>query len=313
MDNIESLIQNTVSGYKRNLMQIAVFTLQNPSNCEEPTLYGINTAKIRSIEFYHDVTIQKNIASGGVFEDFCVVRGETYPIINLNKWIGLPSVDSKDPKLTDKYVLILAEFNKMKVAFAVHKVHQIHRKTSEELEPGQNFNEKVTYITKIMMEKRNAEPEEKLCFVLDVESLIKNPSVTEFITADISSFKADKNKKLLVAEDSLTAKRIIEKILTKLGVNFQFFKDGQELIEYSNKTNLNDVGLIITDIEMPRKDGFQVISHFKMRHKEIPVIVNSSMSNIGVSNKAKQLGADGFIEKTSPDKIFEIVSQHLAA
>jgi len=66
---------------------------------------------------------------------------------------------------------------------------------------------------------------------------------------------------------------------------------------------LANVGMVITDLEMPRRDGYQVIKHIRESRNlsDIPIVVNTSMSNEGVQKKVMEMGAVGFIPKTDPE------------
>ena len=86
---------------------------------------------------------------------------------------------------------------------------------------------------------------------------------------------------------------------------FKIFNNGEELLNYLFKTDPVEVYAIITDLEMPRKSGFEVIKEVKNSEKysKIPIIVNSTMSGKSNEEMAKSLNADGFISKNKPKEI----------
>ena len=117
----------------------------------------------------------------------------------------------------------------------------------------------------------------------------------------------EKPIRILVAEDSHTAQAIIDEILKTTDVSYKIFNDGEEIINYINgldEAGIGSIGMVFTDLEMPRRDGYQVIRHIKENPKtqHIPIVVNTSMSNKGVDVKTKGLGVSAFVAKTDPEK-----------
>lgn len=71
--------------------------------------------------------------------------------------------------------------------------------------------------------------------------------------------------------------------------------------------------MIITDIEMPGTDGYQVAAYIKnnKKYEHIPIIVNSSMTTDAVRSKMNQIGVDGFVGKTDISTLFELTKEYL--
>ncbi|RVZ08642.1 response regulator, partial [Helicobacter pylori] len=67
-----------------------------------------------------------------------------------------------------------------------------------------------------------------------------------------------------------------------LGVKHIDFINGKTLLEhlFNPTTDVSNIGLIITDLEMPEASGFEVIKQVKNNPltSKIPIVVNSSMS-----------------------------------
>ena len=71
--------------------------------------------------------------------------------------------------------------------------------------------------------------------------------------------------------------------------------------------------MVLTDIEMPGTDGYQVASYIKSNKKfeHIPVIINSSMTTDAVRGKMNKIGVEGFVGKTDISTLFELTKRHL--
>ena len=109
--------------------------------------------------------------------------------------------------------------------------------------------------------------------------------------------KAPKIHSILVVDDSHTTRHIEQIILEAENYNVSTAVDGIEALE---KMKQHQFDLVVTDVKMPRMDGFVLLHN--MRHKEelkhIPVIMVSSVFESDTLEKAKNLGAQGYIVKS---------------
>ena len=117
-----------------------------------------------------------------------------------------------------------------------------------------------------------------------------------------------------MAEDSAIAREVMDQFLKKAKANYLLAHDGGDLL--SRLEDIKDpstVGLIITDIEMPGTDGYQVAKFIKesSKYNHIPVVVNSSMTTDAVKDKMNAIGIDGFIGKTDVPALYEITSRFI--
>jgi two-component system response regulator len=111
--------------------------------------------------------------------------------------------------------------------------------------------------------------------------------------------------KILVAEDNAGDARLIKEVLKegKIYTSVQIVRDGVEVMEYLNKsknqTNNNFPDLIILDLNMPRKDGREVLAEIKSdeRLKKIPVVIMTISKAEEDIIKTYNLHANCFITK----------------
>jgi DNA-binding response OmpR family regulator len=103
--------------------------------------------------------------------------------------------------------------------------------------------------------------------------------------------------KILVAEDDQFLIKVYQAKLVKEGFEVQLAHDGEEA-EKILQTFVPQV--ILLDLMMPKKDGFQVLSDIKANDvlKSIPVIVTSNLSQPEDKQKALNLGAVEYIVKS---------------
>ncbi len=116
--------------------------------------------------------------------------------------------------------------------------------------------------------------------------------------------------KILIAQNNPgNTELIIDEInLIDSGKEIILLKDGQEVIDYFQKTDLDHVDeikpqikLIILDRDLPVIRGIDVLRFLKKdpRHSSIPVIIYSASSNPEIISEAYENGTDGFITKPS--------------
>lgn len=169
----------------------------------------------------------------------------------------------------------------------------------------------ITYTTYVKVNNKD-----ELCTVFNAEQLLRDIKWTDDGEDDVRKYvnnKLESDKVILAAEDSGVAREVLTKFFQKTGVKFEIYANGALLIKRVEELDPNSIGMIITDIEMPGTDGYQVASFIKnnKKYEHIPIIVNSSMTTDAVRWKMNQIGVDGFVGKTDIASLFELTKRHL--
>ena len=101
---------------------------------------------------------------------------------------------------------------------------------------------------------------------------------------------------ILVVEDSPVERKILSHLLQKNGLTVQVATDGLDAIDAIQRKTPN---LVITDIEMPRMNGYQLCHWLKnhSRSTQIPVVVCSSNREPWQYCQAAELGVEVYITK----------------
>ncbi|MGB0989536.1 chemotaxis protein CheV [Arcobacter sp. CECT 8989] len=300
MSGINSVEQMT-QGHLRNVQQLAVFYTGHNN------IYAINIAKVKAFVIAEEVTINDTPADSDVVAGIATIRGEPVTLINLDAWLGIPKLKQEEYKL-----IIYCEFNHKKVGFLIKDMLDIVEKTTDELRHTEETNSKVTYTTYVKVHEKD-----ELCTVFNAEQLLQDLGWVEDGEDTLNKYvesKFNTNKIVLAAEDSGVAREVLTKFFKKAGINYEIYNNGALLLDRLEEIDPSSVALIITDIEMPETDGFQVASFVKQNSKyaEIPIIVNSSMTTDAVKNKMNSIGVDGFIGKTDIQALYEAAKKHLS-
>ena len=104
-------------------------------------------------------------------------------------------------------------------------------------------------------------------------------------------------KKIIVAEDDQFLSNAYRVKLTKEGYDVKMVADGIELIDLLKTDKPN---LIILDLLMPKKDGFEALKEIKAdpNLKDIPIIIASNLGQSNDINMGLKLGAQDYIVKS---------------
>lgn len=102
--------------------------------------------------------------------------------------------------------------------------------------------------------------------------------------------------RILIAEDSATDMEYIKNALKETGHELIFATDGEEA---ERKAKTENPDLIILDVVMPKKNGYQICRDLKKdeRFKNIPIIMVTSKSQESDKFWGKKQGADEYITK----------------
>ena len=300
MSGISGSVEQMTQAHLRNVQQLAVFYTGHKN------IYAINIAKVKAFIITEEVAINDTPRDTNVIAGIATIRGEPVTLINLDAWLGLPALEVKDYKL-----IIFCEFNHKKIGFLVKDMIDIVEKTTQELRHTEETNSKITYTTYVKVNNKD-----ELCTVFNAEQLLRDIHWTNDGESEVNKYvdeKLDSTKVILAAEDSGVAREVLNKFFKKTGARFEIYSNGELLIKRLEELNPNDIGMVLTDIEMPGTDGYQVASYVKNNKKfeHIPVIVNSSMTTDAVRSKMNNIGVDGFVGKTDIPSLFELTKKHL--
>jgi len=120
-------------------------------------------------------------------------------------------------------------------------------------------------------------------------------------------------KRILLAEDDKFISRAYKDGLTRAGFEVETAYDGNEALK---KIRANKPNLILLDLVMPDKDGFETLEelHLDKKLKKIPVIVLSNLGQDSDVKKGKELGAVDYLIKSdhSMKEVIEKVKFYLA-
>lgn len=312
-----SNIDQVTSLHKNNELQLLCFRIEKGKN-----LYAVNVFKIREVVKYSGSLTIVTHEKSSLIEGLITIRDLTIPLIDIKKWFYYdsshknkdltPYVIKRDPGEDD--VIMICEFSKWTIGVRIYEADRILNKKWTEIEQSVGTGG----IQSGKLVSRTRYFDNSLVQVVDIEKMLVDvfPWIDEKKNEELDHLKqVDTNKTILLADDSPSVLKTMQIILNKLGIAHQDFVNGQKLLDYlfADTTNIDDIGLIITDLEMPEASGFEVIKQAKENPetKHIPIVVNSSMSGSSNEEMAISMNADAFISKSNPHEVEEAVQKFM--
>jgi chemosensory pili system protein ChpA (sensor histidine kinase/response regulator) len=101
---------------------------------------------------------------------------------------------------------------------------------------------------------------------------------------------------VVVADDSISVRKFVGRMLEKAGYRVKLASDGLEASEIVAQTGCH---LVVTDLEMPRMNGYELMSHMRQdaATRKIPVLVVTSRAGAKHRDRAMKEGASAFLTK----------------
>ena len=293
---------------KNNELQLLVFRVSEKVGS---AYYAINVFKTREVVESKNHNLTQIPSSHPLMEGTVILRGLQIPILNFPAWLSIP-LNKEEIKRSN---ILICDFNGIIIGLRIMSAFRVIKKNWEQMHAPDSY--RVGQEGLVMNDTRLDDG--SLCLILDYEKLLADviPQAMVDVLQSPSNIKdltiPDKLKKgtVLIAEDSKTAQRHLAKIFSNASLKMQIFDNGKKLVDYvlSLGEDASKIPVIITDIEMPEMSGFTVVKLLKANPltKNIPIIVNSSMTGENNKREAESLGADGFIDKTKSHNVIPLI------
>jgi chemosensory pili system protein ChpA (sensor histidine kinase/response regulator) len=118
---------------------------------------------------------------------------------------------------------------------------------------------------------------------------------------------------VLVVDDSLTVRRVTQRLLTREGYRVTLAKDGMDALERLAEER---PAVMLSDIEMPRMDGFDLVRNVRSdpKYAKLPVIMITSRIAQKHRDYATELGVEHYLGKPfSEDELLALVARYAGA
>ena len=279
------------------------FLIFEGSNLE---YYAINVSKVVEVLVYKDLNMVKN-GGHSLIRGSAKIRDTIATIINFDEWFENEILDDKEYEF-----VILASYGGYDLGFMIKNVQFIINIDSKNMINNSKNNSKTNFIANIKVKDEN-----KLCTIFDCDTLLADTFKEIHLKNDINniSLKKQINKEQIVlfADDSSMIRKIVQNLFIKMDLNYKIFENGKELYNELKLLNSSDIGLVITDIEMPVMDGETLIKEIFLlkEYSDVNIIVHTNLSNFVIEESFLALGVKEVLSKIDMQRLSKIITKYL--
>lgn len=140
----------------------------------------------------------------------------------------------------------------------------------------------------------------EICPILNHQDIIKTALTLSgvFNGAKETNKENEKQKSIILAEDSITSRLFLKNILESAGYKVKATVDGKEAFVALKEEEFD---ILVSDVEMPRMNGFELTQAVRKdkKLKELPIILVTSLNKREDREKGIEVGANAYIAKSS--------------
>lgn len=269
--------------------------------------YGINVFKVLEVMPCPPLTrLPKSHAS---VRGISHIRGRTIPILDLGLALGLGALD--DP--SSGYVVI-TEYNRSVQGFLVWGIDRIVHMSWTDIAPPPRSCGPNGYLTAV------ARVDNELIEIVDVEKVLdevvhKRTEISRELTGPATGAPV----RILVVDDSSVARNQVARTMQQIGIESVLAHNGRQALDMlhgwaeGGRSITDQLGMIISDIEMPVMDGYTLTAELKKdpRFKDLYVLLHSSLSGVFNDAMVTKVGADRFLAKFDADALARAVLEKI--
>ncbi|MGF1761924.1 chemotaxis protein CheV [Aliivibrio kagoshimensis] len=308
MSGILSTVDQRTNLVGENRLELLLFKLNTNQ------LFAINVFKVK--EILKVPPLAKLPGSHTNIVGVATLRGTPVPIIDLRAAVGMRPMDRES-----ETNLIITEYNRTVQGFLVGQVRNIVNTTWTDIQPPPATVGRATYLTAISHIEE--EGMRQIIEIIDVEKVL-----SEIIDYDISISKEVldeelvshmQGRKVLIVDDSRTARSQVRETLKLVGLEVIECNDGKQAYELlkrwcdEGKTVTDEILMMFTDAEMPEMDGYTLTHEVRTdpRMKGLFIALNTSLSGNFNEAMVEKVGCDRFISKFQPDLLIDVVQERM--
>ena len=217
--------------------------------------------------------------------------------------------------------VIITEYNRSVQGFLIGQIMNIVNTSWSDVQPPPSSAGKNNYLTAIT--QVDCDGKHELVEIIDVEKVLSeivayDTSISEDVL-DSAIVKHLHGKKILIVDDSSTARWQIKETLAQLGIEIIEEKNGLRALNLlkswadEGKNVSDEILMMFTDAEMPEMDGYSLTAEVRSdpRMSELYIALNTSLSGSFNEAMVEKVGCDRLLSKFQPDLLVEVVQDRM--
>ncbi len=260
-------------------------------------VYAIPAETVRSLR---SVDVKDVRQSGN--DRFVDIQGEIFPLTRLSDLLELPRIDSGK-----RLSVMVLESETGRFAYEVDRMLGLEQAVVRQLDAPFDG---IAHLSGASVNANGA-----VVLLLDAGGLAR---LEQGATTAPSTTKVTRRARILLVDDSLSVRKVVSNLISRLGCDVQTAGDGEEALELLNTSEL-DFDAVITDLEMPRKSGFELLDEMRRRpaFAKLPVAMLTTRASDKHREFALALGVNEYfskpIDETRLDRFLSRVKADIAA
>jgi two-component system chemotaxis sensor kinase CheA len=219
-------------------------------------------------------------------------REHIIPLVRLNEVLELPPAREEDGKSKNEMLVIIATYLDRRIGFIVDEIVGEEEVFIKSL--GKHLG-KVKNVSGALIMASG-----EVVVTLDIADLIAYSALSLLSVTGkgrAPSMKR-KEKRILVVEDAFSTRELEKSILETHGYLVDTAVDGLDALDRMTSAQYD---LVVSDIEMPRMDGFELCRTLKKKEetKDIPVVMVTALQKEEDKRRGIEIGAAAYIVKSA--------------
>ena len=258
----------------------------------------IPTANVKRV-----IRIKKNDIKTVENKDTILLDGKVFSLVKLSDILGIEQKES-ETKQYDVYQVVIVSLNENELALIVDEILGEQEVLIKPLGKQLTGLENISSVTVL--------GDGKVVPVLNVFDLMKSSAKVPAAKsiASVAEKEDAKQKYVLVAEDSITARALLKNILEVAGYEVTTAVDGLDAFTQLKTKNFD---IVVSDVDMPRMSGFDLTLKIRSEKKfsNTPVVLVTALESKEDRERGIDVGANAYIVKSSFDQknLLEVIRQ----
>jgi chemosensory pili system protein ChpA (sensor histidine kinase/response regulator) len=253
------------------------------------------------------ISCKKMILEESYAKGFVTSRGKDYKLVYMGHLIGELNSNQK-PEIKNYNSVVLVNYLNEDLAVHVDKLQTTNEILIKKIGTHLSKVNGLLGVT-LLGDGRQGIVVNPVMLEKHFENYVKHKKVESIVNKE-TQHSID-TISVMVVDDSITVRRITSKILEKNNFHVILAKDGKDALE---QLQISTPDIILSDIEMPNMDGFELLKNLKNsdKYKNIPVIMITSRTADKHRNYAFELGVNGFLGKPfNEEELLEKINELL--
>lgn len=233
------------------------------------------------------VRVMKDTVESKDVRQMVTYKGEMVPIVWLSEALGNQGCGSGNPQ--EEIPIVIVAYGAGKIAYAVDEVHQVQEIVVRPLGTQLRRIKRITGAAVL--------GDGRLALVLDPPELIQEGLRLSGL-APVDQTRTKASGRVLIVEDSVTSRALLRNTLEKAGFDVITAGDGMEAL---SKLLEEPVDLVVSDVDMPRMNGFTLTEKIRSdeRLSHLPVVLVTALDSREDRDHGLSSGANAYILKGS--------------